>query len=263
MSARRAVAVIASVVALACTALASASMPIGPDPVTEEWPVWPYKTSCFAPSFDPVQVFRRPATAELGSRPGEVALREAIEDPKYAGVGLNRRHWRSVAETETEAVFVTGVLSTPFGTWWTRFVREGEGWKWSGSGNCVPQTVLHGLPAVSWTFDPRRPLPGRGARRMWVRLGPGPCSSGMSQNARARKPIFRRVGERLLMTILLEPPQWSTLASCIGVIEPPLEVKLPRPLGKRRLYDGATYPPGNVVRIWREQQAFVAGRSRR
>lgn len=226
-------------------------MPPGPDPVVKEWPTWPYKASCFAPLFDPVEVFSRPATAELGSRPGEIALREAINDPKYAGVGLTRGHWRPVTETETEAVFVSGLLSTSPGLWWARFGSEGGTWKWVSSGNCSPRTSLHGLFAVPWTLDTRRQLPGSHTRRVWVRLGPGPCSSGMSQNARARKPVFRQIGKRLLMTILLEPLPPGAY-TCQGVIEPPLEVELPHRLGLRRLYDGATYPPGDVMGIWRE-----------
>jgi hypothetical protein len=97
-------------------------------------------------------------------------------------------------------------------------------------------------------------------RRIWVDLGPGPCSSGMGQNARARKPVFRQLGRRLLVTILLEPlpPGFHT---CEGIVEPPLRVRLPGRLGSRKLFDGGTFPPGDVTGNGRERAARpVAGR---
>lgn len=54
------------------------------------------------------------------------------------------------------------------------------------------------------------------------------------------------------MTILLDPlPPGSY--TCQGVIEPPMHVRLPGRLGKRRLFDSGTYPPGNVVDAWHKR----------
>ena len=232
------------------------------DPVVKEWPVWPYQASCYGPPFDPVSVFSGPANAELGTSPGEVALNEAIHNPDLAGVGMSRTGWRLVSESETQAVFVTGALSDPF-PWWALFKREDTGWKLAGSGTCTPHTALHGLEASSWSIsgEQRRLTPD--TRRISVVLEGGGCSSGMSSNPRARKPIFRKIGKRLLMTVLLEPlpPGFHT---CQGVVNPPMEVRLPGRLGKRRLYDGSTYPPGDVVARWREAiQRAAASRSSR
>ncbi len=57
------------------------------------------------------------------------------------------------------------------------------------------------------------------------------------------------------MTILLEPLPPGAY-TCQGIIDPPLAVKLSKRLGKRRLFDGGTYPPGDVVEIWRERVAW-------
>lgn len=240
----------------------AAAPALGTDPVVEEWPVWPYEAACYGPPFDPVSVFSGSANAELGSTPGEVALNEAIHDPALADVGMARTGWRLVSESETQAVFVTGALSGLF-PWWALFKKEAAGWKWAGSGSCTPHTVLHGLEASSWGISADQRRLTADTRRIRIVLTGGGCSSGMSANPRARKPIFRKISKRrLLMTVLLEPLPPGAY-TCQGVMNPPMEVTLPGPLGQRRLYDGGTYPPGDVVARWREVTQPTASRSAR
>jgi hypothetical protein len=218
----------------------SPALPVSaPDSAVEKWRAWPFEASCYGP-FDPVQVFSGPADAENGSAPAEVALREITASQSFPPLPQHR--WRRVTETSAEAVFVHGSLSSPFGPLWVHLEQVDGSWKWSGSGTCAPQTTIHGLGAVTWTLAPEQPPLGESTRRLLVDLGSGPCSSGMSQNQRARKPIFRQFGKRLVMIVLLEPlpPGPHT---CQGVIEPPLKVKLPTRLGPRRLFDGGSFPP--------------------
>jgi len=232
---------------------ATATPPPGSDPAIEEWPDWPFQASCYS-VFDPLAAFSGPAEAELGSLPSDVALRDVLGNPELAWLGLPQDHWRLVSEDEAEAVFESGALSSPFPQW-VLLQRNGDGWKLAGNGNCTPTTVLHELFAVSWTLTADQPPLGKNTKRIRVDLGPGPCASGMSQNARARKPAFRQLGRRLVMTILLTPlpPGFYT---CQGIIDPPLSVKLPGRLGERRLFDGGTFPPGDVMRKWRERAAW-------
>jgi hypothetical protein len=215
-----------------------------PDPAVLAWKNWPFEASCYA-VFDPVAVFSRPATAERGSAPAQVGLRQVFSAQSFPPLPPNR--WRAVTETEKEAVFVHGSLDAPFGPIWVRLEREGEGWEWSGSGTCSPSTTVHGLGAVTWSLSAGQRL-GPQTRRLRVHLGPGPCSSGMSQNKRARKPIFRQLGRRLVMIILLEPlpPGFYT---CQGVSEPPLTVRLPSRLGSRKLFDGGSFPPRRAEEV--------------
>lgn len=225
-----------------------AAAPINdPDLAVDEWPQWPYKAGCYGPPFDPIAVFSRSATAELGSLPTEVALRGIINDPQFSWLGFAQHSWRSVSESEEEAVFVNDFS-------WIRLERDGDAWKLAGNGGCVPRTTIHGLGAVPWTLSVGHPARRKTTKHVWVDLGPGPCASGMSQNTRARKPIFRQFGKRLVMTILLDPlpPGHYT---CQGILDPPLRVTLPGRLGARTLFDGGTFPPGDVMRIWRERTA--------
>lgn len=228
----------------------AASVPPGSDPAVAEWPDWPYQAACYS-VFDPVSAFSGPAEAELGSLPSEVALREITTSLTFPR--LPQSDWRRISETETEAVFESGDLSSPFPQW-VLLERVDAVWKLAGNGNCMPGTVLHGLAAVPWTIAAGQPAPGKNTRRIHVDLGPGPCSSGIGQNARARKPIFRQLGKKLLVTIVVDPLP-SGVYTCQGVIEPPLSVTLPGRLGARKLFDGGSFPPGDVGQIWRERAA--------
>lgn len=229
----------ALLLSLAAPATGQALPATAPDPAVAAWKAWPFEAGCYG-RFDPVAVFSGPATAELGTAPAEVALREIIATQGFPSLPPER--WRRVSETETDAVFVHGPLSAPFGPMWVRIRQEAGTWKLGGTATCSPQTTAHGLGAVTWTLDPSQPPLGPKTRRLLVNLGPGPCASGMSQNKRARKPVFRQFGRRLVMIIFLEPLP-PGFYNCIGIVDPPLKVKLPWPLGKRKLFDGGAFPP--------------------
>jgi hypothetical protein len=247
---RGAIVVAATLLGLAAPAVSRALPASAPDPAVTVWQAWPFEGSCYS-RFDPVQVFRGPATAELGSAPAQIALREITASQSFPPLPQHR--WRRVTETESEAVFAHGQLSSPFGPLWVSLKQESGNWKWNGSGTCTPRTTLHELEAVTWTLDAEQLPLGPNTRRLLVDLGPGPCSSGMSQNERARKPIFRQFGKRLVMIILLEPLP-PGIYTCQGIIEPPLKVKLPMRLGSRKLFDGGAFPPKPPVLAGRGSQ---------
>jgi hypothetical protein len=218
-----------------------------PDPAVKAWRSWPFEASCFS-RFNPVQVFSGPADAELGSTPAEAALRE-----------ITATHgWRRVTETETEAVFVRGALSTPFapGPSWLSLKQTDGSWKLTGSGTCAPRTTLHGLLAATWVLDPKQPPPGPKTRWLSIYLSAAGCSSGMSPNDRARKPIFRQFGKRLTMIVLVDPLPPGAY-TCQGVVSPPLKVKLPSRLGTRTIFDGGSFPPQPVSLQAPSRSAFL------
>lgn len=223
-------------------AAATEPVPAGSDPAVRQWPHWPYQSVCYGPPFDPVTVFSGPAVAEFGSTSAETALRETIRSK--VPLPLPENGWRLASESESNGVFVNGRLSSPYPIW-ASFERDAQGWKLIGTGSCTPQTVIQGLVAVTWELAEGQSL-GKNARRMLVDLGSGPCDGGASQNARARKPVFRQLGKRLLMTMTLKPVS-PGVHICPGVTEPPLTVALPGRLGRRELFDGGTYPPRPAV----------------
>jgi len=236
-------AVVVLCLGIGAAAIAPASANWGADPATREWPTWPYRTSCsYNQSFDPVAVFSQPAVAELGSTPGEKALRRFLKDPLINWVP--RHNYRLLREDVREAVFISSPLSSsprqaPEVLTFTR--RKGH-WRWSGSGPCVPTSIIDGRPAIGWDLAyGKAPLDPK-TTTIEVQLGPGECASGQSQNARAH-PVFAEVEGKLLLTIWLSPPKGRGGQTCVGISEPPLKVKLPAPLGDRELFDGGSYPP--------------------
>lgn len=215
----------------------------GADPVIAEWPSWPYEASCgYGHSFDPVAVFSQPATAELGSTPPQRALRRFLAHPVINWVP--RHNYRVLREGPHEAEFLSSPLSSereqaPELLTFTR--RKGH-WKWTGSGGCLPATIIAGRPAIGWDLAYGERPPGPLATSIKVNLGAGECASGQSQNKRAH-PVFSEVEGKLLLTVWLSPPKGRGGQTCEGLVEPPLEVKLPGPLGEREIYDGGSFPP--------------------
>jgi hypothetical protein len=218
---------------------ASASDVSGPDPAVRQWPAWPYQVSCGITSFDPVSVFGGPTGAEAGSTPAEMALRSVLDDPTYAWLGFPRQDWRLVSGNDEYAEFIWGRLTR--GMERITLQNGSSGWKLNSSGTCQIRSIVRGSWAITWSLASSQPRLGMGSRRVRIDLGPGPCSSGVSQNDRAH-PVFRQIGRSLLLSIVLDPLP-PGVYTCQGVIEPPLVVKLPGRLGQRKLYVGSTYPP--------------------
>jgi len=233
-----------------------AEAPVGPDPVVEKWPQWPYKTTCGELEFDPVPAFSGPTNAERGSRPSEKALARFLkEERSWAYQIVPARHWRLLAETDGVAEFASGRLAYPHGPGTVSVERQTRGWKAvSMSSACEPTSIVDGLHAVTWMLAVDKPKPRGNDRYLWINLGGGECSGGRSQNARARSPVLWRIDSKLMMAMTLEPlpPGGYT---CEGVIEPPMKVRLPEPVGSYRLFDGATYPPQDVLKIWTRERA--------
>jgi len=224
--------------ALALSPGASANW--GADPAVRWWPSWPYPTTCGQRLFNPVSVFSSAATAELGSTPAERALRGFLRHPIIPWVP--RRNWRVLYEHGRTAEFLSSPLSSNprRAPELLLFERRGGHWKWTGSGPCIPASVVTGHPAVFWDLPEDHAKLTPETTQIEVNLGPGECDSGRSQNKRAH-PVFDELEGVLLLAIWLTPVHGGQ--TCQGLIEPPLKVQLPGPLGDRKLYDAGTYPP--------------------
>jgi hypothetical protein len=251
---RRAFVICAAGAALVAPTSSQALLPSTPDPAVEAWRSWPFEASCYS-RFNPVQVFSSQADAELGSTPAEAALREITTQ---AFPSLPDSGWRRATETETEAVFVHGALlsRTAPGPEWVYLKQTDGSWKLVGTGTCAPRTTLHGLLAATWELDPKQPPPGPKTRWLSIYLSTTGCSSGMSPNDRARKPIFRQFGKRLVMIVLVDPLP-PGLYTCQGVVGPPLKVRLPGRLGTRTIFDGGSFPPQAVAIQAASRSAFL------
>ena len=219
--------------------LASASSPPpGSDPVIGEWPNWPYGVSCGGPAFNPATLFSGPAEAENGPLASEAALRQIVADPALAWLGLPAAGWRLASESGSEAVFIGGQVGPTLQRVSLELI-DGI-WKLAGNGTCTLTSALQGLWIVDWGLTTEQPALNENTKRLRISISGGPCNSGMPFHP--RKPVFRQLGMRLLMTLSIVPPS-PGVHTCQGSLQPPLTVELPGRLGQRKLFDGATYPP--------------------
>jgi hypothetical protein len=212
--------------------------------VVGEWPGWTGKVSCGTP-FDPLVAFARPADAERGSRPSEVALRRHLAKTRHYATHSPPHRWRLLVETKRHAEFSRGDLANG-GIEVNRFERGPEGWEWAGfSGSCQPTRVRHRQSAITWTLARGQQLTAS-TRVVKVDLGPGKCDSGGGPDGRLEPARFREESGALLMTLWLRPPPPPVPGAayiCPAVIEPPVTIPLPEPLGERELLDGGVFPP--------------------
>jgi len=210
-----------------------------PKPVLEEWPRWPYPVSCGEFAFDPVAVLSSPVGVEYGSKPSEQALRAVLEDPSLDWLGYGWG-WRLAGEDADSAQFLRGEPGTGLHSIAVA-IKDGR-WQWAGStSSCSLTSRVYGdYYAIDWVPADDRPL-GPNTRRVRVRLTGGPCRGNLQISDRAHF-VFRQLGKRLLMSAWIDPLPPGP-ATCPGVVEPVLTVKLPGRLGQRKLFDGGTYPP--------------------
>lgn len=239
-----------------CPAIpSSATAAPGADPITAQWPSWPFLTSCgevrFSPApgvtrFSPVAVFSQPAEAENGSLPSHVALREALANPEPGSLEFNRSGWRLASEKGGFAFFIGGSLGGLLQV--LNLQDVGGRWRVAGSGYCYLTSTPQGRAAISWRLAQDQPHLNRRTRQVRIVLTGGGCRGGMSLTPFIRPPIFRHLGRRLLLSIVTDPlPSFEP--TCEGVYEPPITIKLPSRLGNRKLFDGATYPPTPAAAI--------------
>ena len=216
----------------------------GPDPAVKQWPNWPGQVSCSGPPFKPLVVFSGPTDAERGNRPSEVALREVLAEGLYADFGAPKHNWRLLVETSGYAQFASGRLGHRAQT--ISVARRGKGWEQIGySSNCEPAVLRGGRQAITWALAPGQHLSPT-TQSIEVELLGGECDSGQSENERLETPVFREESGAVLMALWIRPVHGPQ--TCQALIEPPVTIQLPEPLGQRRLLDGSVFPPAPPVR---------------
>ncbi len=260
MKARRLIAGISGVLAaLALAAPGFATSPASePDPVVKEWPHWPYLVSCgVGMAFNPNKTFSRPANSERGKRPAERALRYLTTKGYMNWVPDNG--WRLGRETRRAAIFLRGHPGAEIesGEELERFELERRRGHWRMSGYdspCYLLSVRGGSAASPWFLaqSQRRLTPN--TRQVRVDVGPGYCDGKAA--ADAKKPVFREMAGKLVMTIWLRRKQVASGACEPPDHEPPLVVRLPAALGHRQLVDGGVYPPRPAQHIRKSNVTF-------
>lgn len=228
----------------------------GADSAVSEWSGWTGEVSCGSVPFNPLVAFANPADAERGHTPSEVALRRYLAKTKHDFPPSKPHSWRLLVETARYAEFGRGSLSNG-GVEVNTFERRAKGWTWVGySSSCQPALLRDHQSAITWTLA-RGQVLKPSTRIVKVDLGPGECAGRAGQDKRLETPEFREENGALLMSLWIRPmPELGAneAYTCIGIVEPPVKVRLPEPLGERDLLDGGVFPPmSSTEQIKREE----------
>jgi hypothetical protein len=209
-----------------------------------EWSHWDGKVTCGGPPFDPLVAFSRRSDAAEGDRPAEVAFRKFLERGGMTGGDSKPLNgWRLLGERDGYAQFANGSPAGGRMKTWTVGPFHGALRPLSFSGGCLPRLLRHGRAAIAWTLARGQHL-DPSTRSVKVDLGPGECASGASQDERLERPRFRVENGALLMALWIHPvhSKPGEMRTCVGTIEPPVTIRLPRRLGTLRLLDGRGLP---------------------
>jgi hypothetical protein len=147
--------------------------------------------------------------------------------------------WRELARTDAEALFGRGLPPRLL----TVAVKRGRRNRWSplGASNARPlRAVRHGARASSWRLDPGF-VPGPDDLEVRVLLTEQTMASGTPAVDRLLEPELYLGADQAVLRLYVRP-----LAGYVGRTakrETPVIVRLPVPLGDRRLVDGALYEP--------------------
>lgn len=208
-----------------------------PDPALKDWPNWPGKVRCGVLSLKPQVAFSQPTGAERGDRPSEVALREALADGTFASMEPHMHGWSLLAETPRYAEFGNGRFGGRLET--IGVAHRRKGWRATGyTGGCEAAVIHAGREAVTWRLaSGRHPTPT--TTTIGVIPTGGEC--GPPVDERLKPPAFREENGALLMSLWERPFHGASF--CPSFFEKPVEIRLPEPLGHRRLLDSSVFPP--------------------
>jgi hypothetical protein len=101
-----------------------------------------------------------------------------------------------------------------------------------------------GFRRIAWTLYPEEPLPGPRAKSIVVAVHERNCAGGRDPIRYLQHPEIDYLRKRVIVSLWIEKIEGA--ATCPSNPVGRLKVRLPGPLGGRRLYDGSSNPPRRV-----------------
>jgi hypothetical protein len=223
-----------------------ASQPVGSEPVgassSPESDVAADRYTCDSPPGFPLSVFDQPAIAELEVSPSGDALRTALTQDLAANRFPRSGYWlvgRGPARADYVARSDAG--NAPF-VYASLEIHDGV-WTLSGFGECRPSLVLEGRSLATWTLDPDSPAPNDRATSFAALVTERSCTGGRAMGERLLPPTITYLPDTVGVVFSARPLAGGQ--DCPGNPSTRVVVELREPLGKRRLVDGAFFPPAD------------------
>ena len=193
----------------------------------------------------PASAFDGPVGAERGADPPDQALAAWLAT-QGASMGAPPTGWTRLYLDDdfveyASAVDASGQRDS------LNFERHGDVWKWSGSGGCGAATVVvPGTGETRWSLDPAFPAPGPADTTVHVIADRMACSSGEPLTPEeVHAPVITFTADSVAVLYVSDSvsPGSHTCQGSMGTL---LTLDLGQPLGRRKLLDGAVYPPAPV-----------------
>jgi hypothetical protein len=121
--------------------------------------------------------------------------------------------------------------------------RDGDGWRWTGGGDCRLEPVLGGDHSWVELSGPAGGL-DRTSTSLALRVSERECTSGRDPRPHLEEPHV--VETSTTVTVYWTSARPEGFHNCMGNPTVPATVPLRQPLGERILLDGSTYPPRPV-----------------
>jgi hypothetical protein len=171
---------------------------------------------------------------------GALAAQLSRQKPAADGSLPRLEEWRILARAEGEVLFARGMPPRMITVTMRRKGRRGE-WSSVAVTNVeAPRRTRDGVRASSWRLDPNQHLAAEDTIiRMLVTEQTR--SGGEYAHKRLQVPDLHDGDDELVVAMFVTPGPGSRMPT--GAVETPARVRLPYPLGKRMLVDGALYHP--------------------
>jgi hypothetical protein len=171
---------------------------------------------------------------EAASRPSDVSprLAAAVEETGLT-ISDRRVDWNIVRQTDDRVLALAPMGRTVD----VQFLDStDEGWEFkTGGSTCTPRAGFGERGVGRWRLDPAFPAPGPKSRRLHV-LGYLGCLG----TERAGKARVHMTDDVALMAIPMRSTVGPHSGDCLGPTK--MTVRLPKPLGRRSLYDAGSLP---------------------
>lgn len=228
----------------ACSGLATPGSVTPSAPIAVDSERVSMMVSCGGRPF-PAEVLTAEGDAERDDHPAAAALRTLLADGNAADDLLPQTGWRLAVSERDGAVYIADVPGgdPPFAE---VSVRNEEGvWRVEGYGQCRPTAdVGPGLGLAEFRVAPGTELRPE-LTEIDVRVTERACNSGEDARGRIVEPAV--IADATTVTVVFGVVPRPGEQACPSNPETPFTLRLPEPLGDRRLLDGSSVPPRDAT----------------
>jgi hypothetical protein len=191
-------------------------------------------------------VWDRVGNAEMAPNPAAAALRTQLAKRSEDDINLPDHGWTLIGLDDSRAEFLAP--DTEDTMFQATLSQAGGRWRVDGWGECSPQRALPpGMNNASWVLAPDQQV-GPDTTSLTALVTETECASGESSEGRVVGPEIVQLPDRVLVTFAVHALSGGA-HRCPGNPVTMVKIRLPVPLGPRRLLDGSSLPARDPVKV--------------